>query len=368
MRASPFFLALALLGAPGMAASVRQPSVAIPEDPFQLPWEAQVFVTQAVQSVDSPRVGLKLQSLLQVLFAPREEGGLGMTYDNGRTRTVAEVWAERKGNCLSMTAFFVAAAQSIGIRTTYAEALNTTHWRRSGSLIRFERHVVALVLNDMVADFTPQLRKRAGHYVVSPLTDKRFRSLFYSNRAVEALGLGHLEEAMTLARTALEADPKCGIGWNLMGVVNDAQGDTAQAERDFLRALALDPKDGTPVGNLERLFRATGRLEEADTYRKMGEEVRRKDPYFHADLAQEALEAGDLQEAARRIHMALGLQPQEPEFFLLEGRLQQAQGHWDEAIKAIRKARAGSDPRQQVKLDEQLAILEGLKPGKKAEL
>ena len=368
MRLSPWFLVLALLGAPGVTEPVRQAPVAVPEDPFQLPWEAQVFAAQAVQSVASPRIGLKLQSLLQVLFTPREEGGMGMTYDNARTRTVAEVWAERKGNCLSMTAFFVAAAQSMGIRTTYAEALNTTHWRRSGSLIRFERHVVALVLNDMVADFTPQLRKRAGHYVVSPLTEKRFRSLFYSNRAVEALGSGHMEEAMTLARTALDADPKCGIGWNLLGVVEDAQGDTVQAERDFLRALSLDPKDGTPVGNLERLFRETGRLEEADTYRRMGEEVRRKDPYFHADLAEEALDAGDLQEASRRIGLALGLKPQEPEFFLLEGRLRQAQGQWDEAIKAIRKARAGSDPRQQARLDEQLAIIEGLKPRKKSEL
>ena len=368
MRAGPIFLAVALLGTPGVTEPVRQAAVAIPEDPFQLPWEAQVFTAQAVQSVDSPRVGLKLQSLLQVLFAPVAEGGMGMTYDNARTRTVAEVWAERKGNCLSMTAFFVAAAKSIGIRASYAEALNTTHWRRSGSLIRFERHVVALVLNDLVADFTPQLHKRAGRYVVSTLTERRFRSLFYSNRAVEAMGAGHLDEAMTLARTALEADPKCGIGWNLKGVVEDAQGETAQAERDFLRAMALDPKDGTPVGNLERLFRQTGRLEEAETYRRLGEEVRRKDPYFHADLAEEALAAGDLHEAKRRIDLALGLQPQEPEFFLLEGRLKQAQGQWDEAIKAIRKARAASDPRQQIRLDEQLAILEGMKPRKKAEL
>ena len=66
------------------------------------------------------------------------DGGLGMVYDNTYTRTVAEVWRDRKANCLSLTAFYIAACDSIGIKANYDEALNTNRWRRVGSVIRFD--------------------------------------------------------------------------------------------------------------------------------------------------------------------------------------------------------------------------------------
>ena len=354
-----------LLGVP-LVAKVIQPVA--PDDPFLLPKDAKVFANHAVDGANSSQVSRKLQALLRVIFAPPADGGMGLKYDNAYTRTVAEVWQDKKANCLSMTAFFVAAARASGIHTDYAEALNTSHWRRVGNLIEYEHHGVALsALDDLVVDFVPQMRKRVGHYVVTPLTEKRFRSLFFSNRAVEALRVGDMDEAQILAQVALNADPRCCIGWNLMGVVAEAQGQPAQAEEAFHRALSLDPRDGAPVGNLERLLRAAGRTQEAEDYRKQGEDVRRKDPYYHADLAEQALADGDLAEAEKRIKLALGLQPREPEFFLLQGKLKVAQGRWDEAIQAIRKARKECDPDQQAALDAQLARVEGLRVGKGVE-
>jgi tetratricopeptide (TPR) repeat protein len=192
---------------------------------------------------------------------------MGLTYDNGHTRTVEEVWRDGKANCLSMTAFYVAACRALEIQCTYAEALNTNHWRKVGNVIRYERHVVALASgppsNDLIADFVPDLRKRFGTYVVAVVPENRFRALFFSIRAVEALSEGDLTGAKDQAQQSLDADPKSSVGWNVLGVVEVAMGEKDPAEVAYRKAMALDPCDGAPLGNMETLLREAGRMVEA---------------------------------------------------------------------------------------------------------
>lgn len=331
------------------------------ENPFLAPPELKDFAFQVSANHQSNQA--KLQAILTSIFRPVEEGGLGVAYDNARTRTVPEVWWERKANCLSMTAFYVAACRSIGIDAKYAEALNTNRWRKVGNVVRFERHVVALTrvppLDDLVADFLPTLRRRTGIYVVALLDEPRFRSLYYSNRAVELLGEGKLEAAMEEARISLEADAKGSVGWNIQGVVQAASGDVAAAEKSYRMALSLDARDGSAMGNLEGLLRNSGRLEEAMKLRALSEEVRKKDPYYNAYLGEEALNEGNLVEALRRIQVALKILPHEPEFFLLQARIRLSQGKIDDAVKDIQEAKKWADPVNRERYDNKLAIIQG---------
>jgi len=318
------WLLAGLLGLSGaIPAAPAVPAARTEPDPFLLPPEARAFALKATQGCESTPD--RLQALLHAVFRAREEGGLGMVYDNARTRTVAEVWRDGRANCLSLTAFYVMAVRALGIRDQFAEALNTTRWRKVGQIVHYERHVVAVIpfppINDLVADFMPDLHRRFKLYEVAVIPEARFRALFYSNRAVEALSDGDLEAARDQAQRSLEADSDCGAGWNVLGVVTAAQGETARAEACYRRALALDSKDGAAIGNLEALMRQAGRYEEALRYRALGEAVRKKDPYFNASLAEEALQRGDLSEAAGRIRAALKILPEEPDFHLLEARV-----------------------------------------------
>jgi len=295
-------------------------------DPFLLPPEAQAFAFKATAGCDTTPE--RLQALLHAIFRAQAEGGLGLVYDNTRTRTVAEVWREGRANCLSLTAFYVMAVRSLGIRDQFAEAVNTSHWRKVGDTVYYERHVVALTpvpsMQDLVADFMPELHRRFKLYEVVVLTEARFRALYYSNRAVECLAEGDLEGAREQAQRSLDADPKASVGWNILGVATAALGETGRAEACYRRALDFDAKDGAAIGNLETLLRGAGRAEEAAKYRRLGETVRKKDPYFNATLAEEALLRGDLPEAAGRIHAALKILPGEAEFHLLEDRIKLA--------------------------------------------
>lgn len=331
-------------------------------DPLLVPPAMLQFVREATSHAKT--LPGKMQGLLTATFSTAEHGGLAVQYSNDRTRTVAEVWQERRANCLSLTAFFVAACRSQGIDARYAEALNTNRWRKSGGVIRFERHVVALVpvppVDDLVADFIPTLRKRAGVYVVARLSEARFLALFHSNRAVELMDEGQPEAALARARVSLEVDPHSSVAWNILGVVQKAGGEAAEAERSFRQSLLQDPADGAALGNLEGLLRESGRFEEARHYREIGETVRQKDPYFNAYLGEDALVAGDLEEAHRRIQTALRILPRESEFHLLDARLQLARGRIPEAIECLKLAQRWADPGQRERFENKLDLIRGL--------
>lgn len=342
--------------------------LAAQENPFEAPPELQAFARKT--TLHHTGVRPKLQALLEAVYRPQDQGGLGMTYDNTYTRTVAEAWRDRKGNCLTMTAFYVAAAKAIEMKVQYAEALNTNRWRRVGPVVRFERHVVTLVqippAEDLVADFLPQLRRRMGVYRVEVLPEKRMRALFYANRAVELLDVGDLDQALKLARTSIEVDPQLSVGWNIQGVVEKTSGQPEAAERSFRTALKLEPRDSTSLGNMETLLRETGRLEEAATLREQAQEIRKHDPYFNAFLAEESMAEGDLEEALNRINVAIKIQPHDPDFYLARARIHLLAGKTDAAMKAIQEAQKRDQPAERARYDDKMAAIRDLQAsGKK---
>jgi Flp pilus assembly protein TadD len=348
-RILPFLLSVTLLAAG--------------EDPFQAPPELQTFTRQ--HTLNYQGVSAKVGALLKAFFASVEEGGLGITYDNAYTRTPLEGWRDRKANCLTLTVLYVAACKSIGLEARYGESLRISRWRRVGTTVRYERHVVAVVPTgsigqELVADFLPEIRRDSQ--LIAVLEPKRVLALFHSNRAVELLAESRSEEALQHAHESIRVDASLGVGWNILGVVQRNQGLDAEAETSFLKALAADPRDGAPCGNLENLLRAQGRETEAKTFRERGLEIRKRDPFFNAFLAEEALQDSHWEEAEKRIKQAIKLFPQEPDFHLIQARISLAQGYRKEAIKALEKARKYAMPEMRARFDTKLALLKGETP------
>jgi tetratricopeptide (TPR) repeat protein len=332
-------------------------------DPFEAPHELQLFARQ--HTLNQQGSTAKVQALLKAIFAPPEAGGLGITYDNAYTRTPAEAWRDRKANCLTLTALYVGACRAIGLDARYGESLRVNRWRRVGSLVRYERHVVAVVPTGMIgreiiADFLPEIRQ--GSQLIAPLEPKRVLALYFSNRAVELLGEARTEEALASARQCVETDPGLGVGWNILGVVQRSQGSDREAETSFLKALQADPRDGAPCGNLETLLRTQGRDSEAQAYRERGLEIRKKDPFFNAFLAEEAFQECNWEEAEKRIRQAVRLLPMESDFYLIQARICLARGLQKEAIQALEKARKWALPEMRARYDAKLALLKGDKP------
>lgn len=330
------------------------------EDPFAPPPELQAFARK--HTLVELGSSAKASALLKAFFEPVAEGGLGMTYDDEYTRTVKEAWRDRKANCLSLTALYIAACRTVGLEARFGESLRISRWRRVGNIIRYERHVVAMIPSgnvgqELIADFLPEMRR--GSQMIAPLQPKRVLALFHSNRAVELMEGLRPEDAMVEARLSIEVDPSSGVGWNILGVVQREEGHDQDAEASFRRALAVDPRDGSACGNLEALLRAEGRTEEAQVFRDRGLEVRKNDPYFNAFLAGEAFTNSDWGEASKRIKMAIHLLPQESDFHLLQARIFLALGKTKDAIKALERAKRWAGPEEQARYDSKLALLKG---------
>jgi Tfp pilus assembly protein PilF len=333
------------------------------EDPFEAPPDLAVFARQHT-NLQMSTAG-KLHALLKAFLDPPEAGGLGITYDNAYTRTPVEVWRDRKANCLSMTLLFVEACRALDIEARYAEPIRITHWRREGGTVRYERHLVAMIptgslLQDYVADFSSEVRRDVP--LLQHLDRRRVKAFFLGNRAVELLGNQHVSEALVTAQRAVDADPELSVTWNILGVIQQNLGQDASAEASYRKALATDPKDGAPCGNLEGLLRIEGRLAEAQVYRERGLEIRKGDPYFQAFLAEEALDAKHYEEAEARVRQAIKILPQEVSFYLLQVRIALAQGQQKDAVRALEQARKWAQPDMRSRFDTKLAILKGLLP------
>ncbi len=329
----------------------------VEQDIFEGPKDFRAFVVKTTLGTDSYM--LKTQNLITAAMGRPEDGGLGITYANDKTRTVAEVWRDRKANCMSLTAFYVAAFRAIGLPAQFAEAPTINLWTRSGNLILNEHHVVAYVpvniMTRLVADFSG--RPHTGQLPIVPISEARFRALFHSNRAVELLLAGDQDGAEAQGRQAVKDDPNSGVAWNALGAVEKMGGSKAAAEQDFRTALSVDSDNGPACGNLETLYRENGRLQEADAYREMGLKIREKDPYFQAFLAKEALAGGRLEEAITRVNRALKLQRTEPDFYLILAQAELNRGERNEAEKAVEKAIRWSLPSQRKRMESKLDLI-----------
>lgn len=366
MRFRPLLLALAMIGpllraeVPVAAATpAGSGSGAAEVDILAPPKDFRDFVIK--KTIPFHTWEAKTQALIQGIFERPEDGGLGVTYSNDKTRTVEEVWKDRKANCISLTAFYAAACKVMGVSVWFADAPSVSLWVRHGDLIYNERHVVAAIpvnaLNTVVADFSPVAHFGSIH--IRPMTEAHFKALFHSNRAVELLQSDSPEAAIPEAQEALRDDPMSGVGWNTYGVVEQALKNQARAEEAFLKALEIDPKDGIACGNLEGLYSASGRMQDAAHYRDLGLQLRDRDPYFHAFLAREALANGRNEEAKAEIRQAITLQRMDPDFYLVLAQVELNRGEHAAAVKAVEKAMHWSLPDQKKRMESKLALLQG---------
>jgi len=340
--------------------SNQSSAVAIEEDPFWLPPEMVSFaekkVSAAINSND------RAEKLLQALMLPEDQGGLGITFASDRTRTINEVWKDRKANCLSLTISYVMLAEKFKIRAAFAESADVMGWSRVGGFVLKSRHVVAVVMGkpneELVADFLPRTLPRFGNYFVNIISTKHGKSQYYSNCSVEALLAGNVGAGKALIEKALEVDPASSQAWNIKGVIEKYLKNTDAAFQAFRRAIRLNPKDAAAIGNLAGLYRAEGQFEEYTKLKAVENRLRKNDPYYFAFLSVEALENDKAKTAAKLINKAIKLQPKDPDFFIILCSAFELQNKIPEALKVLEKAKELSLPDRQVIMD---AIIEDFK-------
>lgn len=370
MQRSPSrLLAAALVAAAGLLAGCAtpgpqpgppQPPPGLFEDaafgaPTQRPDAAAVFALSPAmeryleQDLSHPIRQLGRQRAL--VDALHTKAQLRLEYDSELTRTAAEAFDARAGNCLSLVVMTAALAKKLELPIAYQALVGQETWSRSGDLSFVNGHVnitVAKRLVDRIAayDADTQLRIEFGAIPMGRgqalrlVSEATIVAMFMNNRAAEYLVRSEWDNAYAHAREAVLQDPRHAASYNTLGVVYQRRGLTAAAERAYRETLALDADHRSALMNLAKLLERQGRAAEAAPYLARLAQLERNPPFAHFDRGVAAAKAGDFRTARDEIRLEMKRDPDYHEFhFWLAvalyglGDVEQARAHLTAAMK-----------------------------------
>lgn len=244
-------------------------------------------------------------ALIDALYAP---GQLKLEYDAQRTRTAAEAFEARSGNCLSLVIMSAALARQLGLPVQFHSVYSEAGWGRSGDLLVANGHVNLTLRNHygdgrvrfdvaeaMLIDFDPP---SPGQRQYSRVIDEAtLLAMFMNNRAAELLAAGQVDAAYWHARAAIESAPTFLAAHNTLAVIYLRRGASAQAERVLQQLLAAEPANAAALANLAHLYERQGRGPEAAALQQRLARLEPYPPYHFFQRGLEAMERRDYAQA-----------------------------------------------------------------------
>lgn len=348
-------LGVVLLGLAGGAGSVLAEVKIEDADILSVNRKMAHFLVEHVKPNQVRRI--RLQGLMEAIFS---EKGLGMEYGNTRTRTAAETFEARSGNCLSFTLLFVAMARHLGLNAYFREVDEMTSWDVRGDLLVRNRHMFAEVELDngfVRVDFLPGTDKNYHYH--RRVGDRRVLAHFYNNLGAEELAAGEVERAVAYFEKALSTDEEFVPALVNLGAAYRRQDRFDDAEATLLRAMKLDSSEMASVSNLASLYLALGRTAEAEPLTKRVQGEMRRNPYHHFRLGRTAAGAGLLDEAIVHYEEAIARLPGEPRFYADLAEVELRVGAVEEGRASLRRAiELADDPALRRNLSARLAAVE----------
>lgn len=290
------------------------------------------------------------RGLLAALYSKSD---LQLDYDATFTRTAAQTYAERSGNCLSLVIMTAAFARELGMDVRFQNVRTEETWSRSGSLYLISSHVnISLAprapalngystLNEpLVVDFLPP--PDAARLRTTELTEADIVALYMNNRAAEEMIQGRVADAYWWARAAILARPSLLEAYNTLAVVYARGGRPALAEHTYRVALQRQPDSLVVMQNLEQALTASGKLAEAQALRRRIERLHPAPPYHWFNQGMSAYRSGDFQRAKALFAREVARAPYNDEFHFWLGAAHLQLGELETAVKEMALARETS--------------------------
>jgi Tfp pilus assembly protein PilF len=304
-------------------ASFKPPSEPIgAQDLFTLSPAMQDYLRSPSFEAHLRNKGLE-RGLIEALYSKTD---LKLEYDSTRTRTAAETYAARAGNCLSLVVMTAAFARQLGMTVHFRSVMADETWSRDGGIYLVSSHVnIALghrkaagMLYDesseheLVVDFLPP--PDARRFYTRQLEQEDIVTLYLNNRAAESLVQGKVDDAYWWARAAVATNPPNAIAYNTLGVIYQRHGDLVMAERALRTALDREPESIVVMQNLGPLLAQTGRPAEAAEMARRVARVEPVPPFQYFDKGMVALKAGDFDTARKLFEREVKRAPYYDEF------------------------------------------------------
>ncbi len=380
------FVPACLLATLGLAACAGAPRAPEPElfhdawfrAPRELPDTGRIFAfSDGMRRYFDERLAHDRHSsraLTRLVDELTGRGGLKLLYDSSRTRTAAEAFDARQGNCLSLVIMTAAFAKELGLLVEYRSADVEDIWGRSGHLLVGSGHIditlapaplyadVHVEQRPVNVDFLPpeQLSGMPTHSV----SEATVVAMFMNNRAVEALAEDRVDDAYAWTRAALRQDPELSMAYNTLGVVYRHHGDLPQSATALRRALEREPGNRLALSNLADTLEQLGDTAQSAQLRARLAALEPEPPFHFYDLGMIALRRHDYPEARELFAREVARAGYYHEFHFWLAVADYRLGRLEEAGKELRLARANSTTRRDRDLyAAKLAWLRGIDAG-----
>jgi Tfp pilus assembly protein PilF len=322
------------------------------QDLFALSPEMRAYA--AAEIAPASRLRDPRRALIQALYSRQH---LRLEYDSGPTRTAAQAYEARAGNCLSLVIMTAAFAKHLGLPVSYRSVAVDELYGRSGDLTLVNGHV-NLVLGSasavahpyatedltLTVDFVPQDKLRGRR--TQPLEERTIVAMYMNNRAAESLSEGRVADAYWWARAAVLQDPGFHAAANTLGVVYARAGHLAEAEQALLNVLARQPDNTAALSNLVGLLEFQGRGAASLAWASRLAKLQPQPPFRDFDRGRAAMRAGDYAAALAHFERELEVQPFQDEVHFWAALANWHLGDADRAARHLAKAAEyGDSPR-----------------------
>ncbi len=212
------------------------------------------FVTEKL-----PRQVRRYGAVKALVMALNEPSQLGLKYDASLTRTAAQTFESRTGNCLSMALVTASLADLMGLEVDIQRVLVPEIPVEAGDVGQYLQMVshVNLRLSERTASRLRQwttvdflLPPNAEAARVMSISRERLLAMYFNNKAVEALLEGATSKAYWWTRASIKTDPGFASAHITLGAIWTREGRQPLALASLQRAVALDPGNPNAEANL----------------------------------------------------------------------------------------------------------------------
>lgn len=279
---------------------------------------------------------------------------MGLLFDqfefSDRTLTAAEALRTKSGNCLSLTVLTTAFARLAGVDVSYQLLDQNPIYSIDNGLLVTSDHLRAVLRSKLPStrayssvSFTRiDYFDTEGFSYVDNISTEFQLSLFYSNLAVEQLGLGELDVAFSYAKRSLEISQSNASALNTIGLLHARKGDLVAAERIYrYGALNLD-KAPVFLRNYSDLLRRQGRkADDLLAFRNNTDSKTHVWDWVRAGAY--AHETGDYEQSVSFYQRALRIEPGLHQLYLFASRASLAAGDFGQSRDYLQQAISLSD-------------------------
>ena len=266
---------------------------------------------------------------------------LGFDYHPGITLPPADTFARRRGNCLAFSLMLMAMAKHAGIPAQLQEVHLPPEFSSRNDTFINSRHInVRLgdgtrtyVVDVSGKDISRSVRTR-------PISLREAEAQYYNNLGVDELLDNNLPAALARFQQAIEIDPHPAYLWSNLGVVYNRANQVEDAEWAYQVALSTNDLDSSALYNLFLIYQQEGRWLEAARLEPKVDRHRRRNPYYLAVLADEALASRQYNEAIALLKRSIRINSEEYRFHGALAEAQYLAGDHENAIDSLDTARS----------------------------